>query len=1238
MIVRDTIERDMTNEPQSVVKVYETAVLRTDLMEYVLTDQLARSFTRVLEGVVESARPSGKETGEVGIWISGFFGSGKSHFAKLAGHLLADTPVGADSARGLFRRLLHSGRPSDERLQELLQEANTYRLDCHLVAFDITAQHSPAADRNVGLTFLRAFYEFLGVSKYIPFAEREIELQSQRLYEKFQELYQNKTGTSWVEDKDMTTSSPCFAECLSELSPTRYPTVELAHQSLNLADREVDNITIDGVADRFTRWLEAQQKEDAKRTQRLVFVADEVGAWAGRDLRRIEQLRSLIETLAVKGRGRVWLMVTSQERLSAVVSNADTSDPKTAQDLLQRLEARFRINIHLESSEVGTVIEDRILRKKPTARPSLEKMWAQRQQAIADFGQSPGLELGADYPKGERELSVKSYPFLPYQLPAAADIFGGMRGVKVSAGARSMIKVAFDATRELANRDIGAIVSWDQIFDSANRDNEFADESYLGSQGLTYIASADHDIPDAAVRPSGILKVLWLVQQNPRIPRTIKNLARLMVNRLDADVLQLERDVEETLEALAQHSFVRQEVGTEQWRFLTQDEVTVEKIAQRIAEELRAPDVRKEVFELYQQQVKSLFPGRITVGKSNAAFDYGIYVNDTVVINERAPVQLRVALEDTAAAQRSADESAANLDTPAVSWVVPVPSRLHERLRRAMAIKKLPEDEEFKRVATERTKREARNLEDEEATLRQAIQEDLVTVLHGGTLYWGGNTVEINGNGGHRSGRGLNHGVTAKTKVEDALRDRIGNAYPRFVEGDYQFNPANIDKVLTAPAGDRVRLDTNLKLFSPDGHVFGNHVVVEELTNFLKKSTKTSGQDVTAHFSDQHFGWPPDLLRYVAAAMFVDGKLSVVDKAGKRYDDPRVSAARGLFGTAAFRTTRLEVEEEALTPQESTDTRTLLTELGHPPQDGSEVALREAALRLCESIARRLAVIEKAREAGLPLPTNHDAMSTTLEAVWEPGSRVKTIRALLGNSDRLREASAALQRLEEFDRHNCFRQYQRSQILLETVLQAGLAEDVKWGEQVQQASDEIEALKEQRRVLEEWDGAFSRYRIDVMEAFRTTYAPLRNELHERVAQERAAITSMPEYQALSLSNSTLMRTEFLSDGRPLAEVSLPDLQDEEQMLAANAEYSIPHLRSALAALDAVAGEARARVLELCGKEQRQRGEKERVAVWKPSEAFVGKRFTTEEEVDEVFDSEKERVKALIRQGKTVQVI
>jgi hypothetical protein len=495
LCVRDTIDRDLADEPQTIVRVYETVNLRTDLKEYVLTDQLAREFAKVLERVIESARPAGGETDRIGVWVSGFFGSGKSHFAKLIGHLLANSDADGETARERFGQHLQAGRAADERLRELFQQATTYQLSCRLVAFDIMARHSAAAERNVGLTFLRAFYESIGLSKVIAFAERELELQAAGKHDAFVELYEQKGGVPWVEDRDFAASSAIVAECLAELLPDRFRTPDLAHQSLEFATREVETqLSIDGVVDRLLRWLDTQQKLDGSSTQRIVFVADEVGAWARRDLDRIEQIRALVETFGTKGKGRLWLLATSQERLSAVVQNASIADNRAAEQLLQRLEARFQTNVHLESGEVGTVIEDRILRKRPTAVPALQGLWDAHQQQLRDVAEPPGLELGANYPRADREPFVKDYPFLPYQLQAAADIFGNMRSVKISSGARSMIGVAFDALRALADRPAGSVVSWDQIFDSANRDNEFADELYLGSHGLEYIRSADRDV------------------------------------------------------------------------------------------------------------------------------------------------------------------------------------------------------------------------------------------------------------------------------------------------------------------------------------------------------------------------------------------------------------------------------------------------------------------------------------------------------------------------------------------------------------------------------------------------------------------------------------------------------------------------------------------------------------------------------------------------------------------------
>ena len=414
MQIQETIERDLRNEPQGVVKVYEDAQLKTDFAEYVLTDALAREFAKVLEPIVDSARPAAPGTNNVGVWVSGFFGSGKSHFAKVGGHLVADTLIGPDTARGLFTRLLKAGSSAHDRVAELLQEAANYRLRATLVPFDIATEFAPGDVNNVGRTFLRALYDRIGLSRVTPFAERELELRRAGRYEEFSRLFETKTGASWDEEKHLASRMTDVAACLSEVLPDRYPTPEAARENLKFELDFLSSMTIKDVVTRMVRWLDSVQTESGE-PHRLVFVADEVGAWTGRDLSKIEQVRGLVEELGVLAQGRIWLVATSQERLSDVVANAPGMDPGAARELQQRLEARFRINVHLESSEVSTVIEERILEKKPSAKPELIGLWTRHEAQLAGIAAPPGIEIGGTYPAPRsRQLHPRlSIPAIP---------------------------------------------------------------------------------------------------------------------------------------------------------------------------------------------------------------------------------------------------------------------------------------------------------------------------------------------------------------------------------------------------------------------------------------------------------------------------------------------------------------------------------------------------------------------------------------------------------------------------------------------------------------------------------------------------------------------------------------------------------------------------------------------------------------------------------------------------------
>ena len=210
--IRDTIQRDLADEIQSVVKVEETSRLLTDLREYVVTEPLAKQFSEVLRVVVDTARPASGKVPKVGIWVSGFFGSGKSHFSKILGHLVANTLTHDGSTMDVFATRLQPGKPAQDRLAELLQEARNYGLGGIVVPFDIAAFRGSGTEPPERIA-LKAFFHAQGFSYLVAFAEREMQLREAGLYDAFLQLYETKNGNPWAKDQNLGVKSPCFAAC-----------------------------------------------------------------------------------------------------------------------------------------------------------------------------------------------------------------------------------------------------------------------------------------------------------------------------------------------------------------------------------------------------------------------------------------------------------------------------------------------------------------------------------------------------------------------------------------------------------------------------------------------------------------------------------------------------------------------------------------------------------------------------------------------------------------------------------------------------------------------------------------------------------------------------------------------------------------------------------------------------------------------------------------------------------------
>ena len=191
--VRDFIKRDIGVELEGVVKVFDENMLGTEMREYVLTDKIEEELKRIFDTftqVSETLRRGGPARDVMGIWVSGFFGSGKSHFAKVLGHLLQNTPLDADATErsidAFIKHLSETPRGRDIRLRLGELKLNT---DIRSIFFEIRSRQSLTNPNSAGEILLTEFYRSLGLAENFVVARVERRLQKRGLLGKLEQAY-----------------------------------------------------------------------------------------------------------------------------------------------------------------------------------------------------------------------------------------------------------------------------------------------------------------------------------------------------------------------------------------------------------------------------------------------------------------------------------------------------------------------------------------------------------------------------------------------------------------------------------------------------------------------------------------------------------------------------------------------------------------------------------------------------------------------------------------------------------------------------------------------------------------------------------------------------------------------------------------------------------------------------------------------------------------------------------------
>ena len=377
--VRDTIKRDIGVKVEGVVKVFDQIALATEMREYVVTDKIEDELKRIFDTfaqISETLRRGGLARDVMGMWVSGFFGSGKSHFAKVLGHLLQNTPLDADGAErcidAFIKHLSDTPRARDIRLRLGEIKLNT---ETHAVFFEIKSRQPYGRPESAGEIILSEFYRFIGYSENLYVAALERGLERRGLLAKLEAEFEKQFGVPWrsaAGRDDTSTVRSRLAAILPTVAPADYPDSKAASQGLKDAFH-LSWLTPEKIADELVAWVDARRATGGKAVH-LVFVIDEMGTFIGDSTDRISELNSLAEMIGNKGKGKVWLIVTSQQDLEKVVDRTNFQPA-----LVGRLNARFELKPHLISDEINKVVSERILKKRPAREGLLRDLYRQHE-------------------------------------------------------------------------------------------------------------------------------------------------------------------------------------------------------------------------------------------------------------------------------------------------------------------------------------------------------------------------------------------------------------------------------------------------------------------------------------------------------------------------------------------------------------------------------------------------------------------------------------------------------------------------------------------------------------------------------------------------------------------------------------------------------------------------------------------------------------------------------------------
>ncbi|MBC1471665.1 BREX system P-loop protein BrxC [Listeria seeligeri] len=557
MKIGNLFQKEITRDIQGVIKIGQTELenIHQELEEYVVTKELQGHFKRFFEAYTRSLTTP---TDKMGVWISGFFGSGKSHFLKILAYLLdSNIQINGKSSVDFFESKI-----IDKNIFEKMKQAHVSPSDVILFNIDSKSETDNKQNKQaIVKVFNKVFNEMLGYSASIPWlAELEDTLDKNGEYLAFKAAFKTETSMEWEEGRDELYYN--LDETIRALINATNMTEESARSWIENGEKNY-SISVESFAKRLKTFVESKEDKQYK----LIFAVDEIGQFIAGNVQLMLNLQTLVEDLGKLTNGRVWVLVTSQQDIDSMKADISAND-------FSKIQGRFNVLLSLSSANADEVIKKRLLEKNEPAEKVLELTY---EEYAATLKNKIDFENTTEMPnyKSTKDF-VQVYPFIPYQFLLLQKVFTAIRehgsaGKHLADGERSLLECIQKATVAAKNEEIKQLISFDSFYMSVEQVLEHSVRGPIGR------ASENERLTPFDLR---VLKVLFLIRYVDEIPATLKNLSVLFISKMDEDMLLLSKQIEQSLTRLEKEFLIQR--SNDVYVFLTNEEQDINREINRM--------------------------------------------------------------------------------------------------------------------------------------------------------------------------------------------------------------------------------------------------------------------------------------------------------------------------------------------------------------------------------------------------------------------------------------------------------------------------------------------------------------------------------------------------------------------------------------------------------------------------------------------------------------------------------